>query len=246
MKTDGSLICTLLKKVYLGGIIEEAVIDLGANTVQAVDPTSAVFLKVSVKPSEKGIGRIGIGNPTLSIIIKHLENIKGEISIKKVGSRLVIGASGRGEIKYLTVDEEFISSVVAEDNIDTLIAPCVVCVAIPAQACADFNSYITLLKTKSARFCYDAKTQNVHVESGLDSEHQFVVPFGKVADVQEGTESFSVTAFGNHVNQIFSVLTWEKDEAPFILMAPDHPLILGQDDNNIWACLPLTDETAGE
>ena len=246
MRTEGNIIASLLKKVYLGGIVEEAVVDLGANTVQAVDPTNAVFLKVSGKPSEDSIGRVGIGNPTLSMIIKHLDAIKGEIAIKKEKNRLVIGAKGRGEIKYLTVGEEFISSVVDEDNIGSLVDPCLISVEIPAQACADFIAYMTLIKTKSAKFCYNPKTKSVHVESGLESEHQFEIPFGRAELLsEEKPDAFSVTVYGNHVNQILSVLEWNEKEKPLILMAPGHPLILLQDDDNIWACLPLT-ETAGE
>lgn len=244
MKTEGSVISHLLKKVYLGGIVEEAVVDLGANTVQAVDPTSAVFLKVSEKASEGGIGRVGIGSPTLSIIIKHLEAIKGEVAIKKENNRLVIGAKGRGEIKYLTVEEEFVSSVVVEDNTSALIDPCVISVEIPAQACADFSAYMALVKTKSAKFCYDPKSKTVHVESGLESEHQFQIPFGKAEIIDKPvTEAFSVTVYGHHVDQIFSVLEWPDKNPPMILMAPGHPLLIVQDEENIWACLPL-DETA--
>ena len=245
MKTKGSHIAHLLKKVYLGGIVEEAVVDLGGNTVQAIDPTSAVFLKVSETQSEGGIGRIGIGSPTLSMIIKHLDAIKDEITIKKEGNRLVIGAKGRGEVKYLTVDEEFISSVVLEDNIDSLIDPCVISVEIPAQACADFSAYMALVKTKSATFIYDPKTKSVHVNSGLESEHQFTVPFGKaeILNAAEAAQGFSVTVYGNHVDQIFSILEWSEQEKPMILMAPNHPLLIVQNDSNIWACLPLTEGT---
>ena len=247
MKTEGSLIAHLLKKVYLGGIVEEAIIDLGANVVQAVDPTNAVYLKVSEKSSEAGIGRVGVGNPTLSIIIKHLEAIKGEVAIKKEGNRLIIAAKGRGEVKYLTVEEEFISSAVEEDNIVQLAEPCLISVDIPAQACADFSSYMALVKTKSARLVYDAKTQAVKVESGLESEHQFVVPIGKAGFLidDQKPESFSVTVFGNHIDQIFHVLEWSETERPALLMAPNHPLLVVQNDDNVWALLPLT-ETAGE
>ncbi len=252
MKIDSGIVAKLLKKVYLGGLVEEAVVDFDNIEVQAVDPTSVVFLKVTEPLPEKTknaeIGRVGIGSPTLSLIIKHLEAIKGEVAISKQDNRLVIAAKDRGEVRYLTVEEEFISTVVAEDNINELMEPCVVSVEIPAQACADFNSYMTLLKTKSAKFCYDSKAGTVHIEAGLESENQFNVPFGK-ADFDESAEptgDFSVTVYGSFINQIFGALIWpEKGLPPAILMAPDHPLIVVQDDNNIWACLPLI-ESAGE
>jgi hypothetical protein len=253
MKIDGAIIAHLLKKVFLGGITEEAVVDFDKNEVQAIDPTNAVFLKVAEKPyqlkgKEVSIGRVGIGSPTLSMIIKHLETVKGEVEIKKENNRLVIGAKGRGEIKYLTVDEMFISTLVKEDNIEELIDPCLIVVNIPAQACVDFNTYMTLVKTKSAKFCYNHATKEVHVESGLESEHQFTVPFGSAEQLNEGTAptgDFDVTVYGNHINQIFSVLEWVENDPPMILMAPGHPLLVVSQQENIWACLPLT-ESAGE
>jgi hypothetical protein len=242
MKVESSTISKLLKKVFLGGIVEEAVVDLDLNTVQAVDPTNALFLKVTEIPSEdKGIGRVGIGSPTLSTVIKHLESIKGEVEIGKENKRLLIGAKGRGEVKYLTVEEEFISSLVEEDNIAQLVEPCEVSVEISQQFCSDFNFYMSLVKTKAATFNFDAKTQNVVVTSGLESEHQFSIPIGKAEMLSKVEENFSVTIYGEHANQIFNVLEWNEDEKPLVLIAPEHPLIIYQNDDNIWACLPLSE-----
>lgn len=243
MQADSTVISRLLKKVCLGGTVEEAIVDLGQNTVQAVDPTNAVFLKVSESPLENGVGRIGIGN--LQMVIKHLEMIKGEVSIRKTNNRLIIGAKGRGEVKYLTVAEEFVASAVAEDNIESLVDPCLVSVEIPAQSCADFSSYMALLKTKAAKFSYDPKTKMVKVESGLVSENQFTVPFGKAESISGDPvkEEISVTVIADHVDKIFGVLEWSK-EKPMLLMAPEHPLLIVQDDGNIWACLPLNESEA--
>lgn len=251
MKIDSSIIAKLLKKVYLGGMVEEAVVDFSSITVQAVDPTSVVFLSVSEKDKNAkdatSIGRVGVGSPTLSLLIKHLESIKGEVTISKNANRLVVAAKGRGEVKYLTVEEEFISTIVEGNNIDEVVAPCILSVDVTAQFCADFNSYMSLLKTKSARFCYDHKTRTVHVESGLESENQFSISVGTagLSDDNPPTGDFDITVYGNPVSQIFSVLEWSEKESPTLLMAPDHPLVVIQDDNNIWACLPLTD-SAGE
>lgn len=250
MKIDSGIVAKLLKKVYLGGMVEEAVVDFDNIEVQAVDPASIVFLSVAetskAASDAKDIGRVGIGSPTLSLLIKHLESIKGEVSISKKANRLVVAAKGRGEVKYLTVEEEFISTVVDGNNIDEVVAPCILSVDITAQFCADFNSYMSLLKTKAAKFCYDHKTKTVHVESGLESENQFNIPVGK-AELSDNppTGDFDITVYGNPVSQIFSVLEWPEKEKPTILMAPEHPLVVIQDDNNIWACLPLTD-SAGE
>ncbi len=249
MQVDSNIIARLIKKAYLGGIVGEAIIDFGANVIQAVDPTNSIFIKVSEKSQEDTIGKIGIGD--LSMVIKHLDAIKGETYIKKQAKRLVVGAKGRGEIKYLTVAEEFISSAVSEDNIDALIDPCVVKVNMNQQACSDFSSYMALAKTKFAKFSYDAKTKSVNVDSGLESEHQFTIPFGKaeLIDDKAKIESFSVSVYGNHVDQIFGVLDWSiKEEPPMILMAPEHPLLIVQNEENIWACLPLaeTNETSTE
>jgi len=241
LKIESAKLSRLLKKVHLGGVISEVVVDLGPNTIQAVDPTNSIFISVAEESSPDGIGKIGIGDPTLAMLIKHLDAVKGEVAIKKDGKRLVVAALGRGEIKYLTVEEEFVASVIVEEsNIEATIDPCVIFLDITQQACADFNSYMSLLKTKSAKFCFTAKTMQVHVESGLESEHQFNIPFGKADFVGEPwKEDFSVIVYGNHINQIFNTLEFPEKVKPQILMGPEHALVVLQNDSNMWACLPL-------
>jgi hypothetical protein len=237
----------LLKKVHLGGIVAEAVVDFGTNSIQAVDPTNSLFIKATeASPKDKTIGRVGVGD--LSVVIKHLEAIKGEVAISKQGNRLVISAKDRGEIKYLTVAEEFVASVVAEDNISALLEPCLVTCNLSQQACLDYSAYRALIKTKAATFTFDAASQMIRVDSGLESENQFTVPFGQATGLADTLpETFSVTVYGHHADQIFGILDWSKPkEPPLIMMAPGHPLIVAQDDDNIWACLPLGEAEAGE
>lgn len=233
----------LLKRVYLGGIIEEAVVDMDTYTIQAVDVTNSLFLKVTEDGTEKGIGKIGIGN--LSLVTKFLDTFKGEIGIKKNGNRLVISSEGRGELKYLMVDPDFIPTIVNEDNTEALLSPCVIKVDLEKTVCTNFSTYFSLLKPKSAKIIYDTNSKAVSVESGLLSDHQFNLPIG-IATVLGGKdapqpESFSISVFCQHFDQILNVLEWDEKNKPWILMAPEHPLLVVLNDKNIWALLPLAE-----
>ncbi len=230
----------LLRRAYLGGIIEEAVVNMDDYSIQAVDVTNSLFLKVSENAKEENIGKVGIGN--LSLVCKYLDTFKGDVALKKANNRLVITAKGRGELKYLLVDPDFIPTVVNEDNTEALITPCVVKVNLSKEACSDFSTYFNLLKPKAAKIIYNEETKSVSVESGLESDHQFNLQVGPAQILGEAAvSSFSVSVFSQHLDQILGTLEWSEIEHPWILMAPEHPLLVLLNNDNIWALLPLAE-----
>jgi hypothetical protein len=236
---DGLKLLRLLKRAHLGGIIEEAVVDLDAYSIQAVDITNSLFLKVAEESDVEDIGEIGIGN--LALVCKYLDTFKGEVSISKDGNRLIIGSKGRGKLKYLTTDPEFIPTAVKEGDIDSLLAPCVISVALDKAACADVATYFGLIKPKSANFSFDPKTKEVRLDSGLKSDHQFTLPIGKgkIVDGKKANEAFGVEVYSEHINAVFAVLEWPDKHKPSLFMKAEHPIVIQQDDDNIWALLPL-------
>ena len=243
---DGTKLLRLLKRVNLGGIIEEAVVDLDSCSVQAVDVTSSLFVNVAEESDIDGIGEVGIGN--LALVCKYLEAFKGEIEIEVVENRLVIASKGRGKLKYLTTDPEFIPTSVKEGNIEALIEPCSISVALDKAKCADISTYFGLIKPKSAHFVFDAKAKKVIVNSGLSSDHQFTFDLGPATIIagKKAAVSFDVEVYSSHIEAIFNVLEWtDEKKRPKIFMwrgeEPDfiHPAIIRQDENNMWALLPL-------
>jgi hypothetical protein len=236
---DGAKLLRLLKRVHLGGIIEEAVVDLDSYSVQAVDITNSLFVKVSEEGDVDGIGAIGIGN--LSLVCKYLDTFKGEVSLSQESNRLIIASKGRGKLKYLTTDPEFIPTAVKEGDIETLLEPCVGVVELEKAACVDVSTYFGLIKPKSAKFSFNAKTKEVVLDSGLESDHQFTLPIGKgkVVEGAKVSSSFSIEVYSAQIDAIFSVLDWPGKHKPSLFMAPEHPIVIQQDENNMWALLPL-------
>lgn len=240
---DGTNLSRLLRRIHLGGLIEEAVVDMDSCSSQAVDVTNSLFLKVATESNIENVGIVGIGN--LSLVCKYLDTFKGEIDISKDGNRMIIAGKGRGSLKYLTTDPEFIPTTVEEGNIESLLEPCVVSVDLEKQSCSDISTYFSLIKAKSATLTFDPKTKMVVMDSGLSSDHQFNFPLGKGAVVSGKVikSKFSVNIYSEHISAIFNVLEWpadkSKDPSPVLLMAPEHPVIICQDEDNMWAMLPL-------
>lgn len=243
---DGAKLLRMLKRAHLGGIVEEAVVDLDTYSIQAVDITSSLFVNVAEDGDIDGIGTVGIGN--LALVCKYLETFKGDVSLAIDGNRLIISSQGRGKLKYLTTDPEFIPTAVKEGNVGALLEQCAISVALEKAACADIVTYFGLIKPKSAHFKYEAKSKTVTVESGLASDHQFALPLGKAKIISGGKSSFSVEVYSEHVGAIFGVLDWsDEKEKPMLFMQDQHPIIVRQNDKNIWALLPLGEDTnAGE
>jgi len=242
---DGSKLLRLLRRVHLGGLIEEAVVNLDSYSIQAVDITSSLFANIAEEGDIDGIGEIGIGN--LSLVCKYLETFKGEVALEMDGNRLIISSSGRGKLKYLTTDPEFIPTAIKEGDVESLLGQCIISVVLEKSVCADIVTYFGLIKPKSAKFKYDPKSKSIVVESGLASDHQFSFQVGKAKIISEGKAPFSVEVYSEHIGAVFNVLDWsDEKEKPCLFMQDKHPIIIQQNENNLWALLPLGIEEGGE
>jgi hypothetical protein len=177
---------------------------------------------------------------------KYLDAYKGNISLRAVGNRLHIKAKGHGELKYLMADPDCIASALAEKkDVSVLVKPCKVKVVLTKKFCDDLSLHIRITGSKFVSF--ECKDGLVVVSGGLESEHQFSIPAGKAENLgKKDTEDFTIQVFSNHLDQIFNVLEWPEDEKPYVCLAPDHPLLVLQDEDNIWALLPLVSTISEE
>lgn len=233
---------TLIKRINLGGIVEEAIIDFDNASCQAVDVTNSLFLKVgNSEETNDGIGVVGIGN--LALLSKYIDTFKNsEIKIKKKDNRIIFSSKDHGQLSYLSTDIDFISTAVKEDDISLLLEPCVIKLELSKEVCSDISTYFSLVKSKSAIISVDVKKESILLEGGEKTDHQFSINVGKFSFVgkkKASMGSFSVKIYSEHFNAVVSVLEWTKEETPTILMAPEHPLIFKQNKENIWALLPI-------
>ena len=244
----GEQLLKLIRRINLGGIIGEAIIDFDNSSAQAVDVTNSLFLKVKNGESLNKIGTVGIGD--LALLGKYIDTFKdSDIALKKKDNRIIFSSKGHGQLSYLTTDTDFIATAVNEEDISLLIKPCVIKVELTKEVCSDISTYFSLVKSKSANIMVNAKTETVSLTGGEKTEHQFEINIGKFSFVgkkKASFESFSMGIYSDHFSSVISVLEWSKEESPTILMAPEHPLIFMQNEENIWALLPVGETTEEE
>lgn len=231
----------MLKKVYLGGIVPEAVIDFDEGLIEAVDISNSLFLHVHYDSEDfNGFGQVGLGD--LSLLCKYLEASQGEVNIGKNGNRLDIRGAGGGNLKYLCQEVEFISTSVKGIELSKLFEPCLLSCRIEENVCKQYLMYSSLVKTKAVEFVIDDEGA-INAIGGLESEHKFTLDIGeaKVLPKQKFKKGFSIKVYASHLREVLSVLSWEDKEKPELMFAPNHPLLLKQNDDAFWALLPLSE-----
>lgn len=244
-KVDGSLFVKMLNKVYLGGVIPEAIMNFDTGVVDAVDVTNSLFLHIRGECQLPGLGEIGLGD--LSLLCKYLDSFQGKLEISKKDNRLSFkAANDNGQLQYLCQNTEFIATGVKGVNLGKkLFDPCIVKIALEKSVCQHYITYFNLTKIKAVEFLVD-NNGRVTIKGGLESEHKFILELGECEFIgkKKDMQDFSVKVYAHYVSAVFNVLSWtEGGGKPVIMMAPKHPLLLKQSDDEYWALLPLNVET---
>lgn len=243
-KVDGVLFVNMLHKVYLGGVIPEAIMNFDTGVIDAVDVTNSLFLHIQGKCQFPDLGEVGLGD--LSLLCKYLESSQGELEINKQDNRLSFkAANNNGQLQYLCQSTEFIATGVKGMNLSKLFDPCIITIDLDENICQQYLMYFNLTKTKAVEFLVNEKGR-VSIKGGLDSEHKFTLDVGECELIgkKKNTQGFAIKVYAHHLSAVFNTLTWSAEEnKPVIMMAPKHPLLLKQSDDEYWALLPLNVET---
>lgn len=240
-KVDGSLFVKMLNKVYLGGVIPEAIMNFDTGVVDAVDVTNSLFLHIRGECQLPGLGEIGLGD--LSLLCKYLDSFQGKLEISKKDNRLSFkAANDNGQLQYLCQNTEFIATSVKGVNLGKkLFDPCIVKIALEESVCQHYITYFNLTKIKAVEFLVD-NNGRVTIKGGLESEHKFILELGECEFIgkHKNASGFVVKVYAHHLSAIINTLTWSTEEnKPVVMAAPEHPLLLRQSDDEYWALLPL-------
>lgn len=235
----------LLKRVYLGGVISEAVLNFNKGMIEAVDSTNSLFLHCIDDVLLKGFGEVGLGD--LSLVCKYLESVGDEkLKVLKSDNRLEISSEGKGVLKYLLSDSEYVSSSVKGGELDQLIDPSTCTAELKEDFCKQLLLLVNLTKVRDIEFT--AKDDMIVVCGGQESSHQFSLVLGQYKKIpKKKFQNVSVRIYAHHLSAIISnALVWNDKTYPVLYLAQDRPVIVKQDDNNLWALLPVEDDNSGE
>jgi hypothetical protein len=224
----------MLRRVHLGGIIGECVLEegkSGMNNVRAIDLTNSLILAVSAKTGFTDFGQLGIGD--LSTLCKYLDTAEEDTEIEVSENRLLL-KNKSGKFKYLLSQPDLIPTAMEDkEATDTLVATCTHDVEVTEDVQKSFLANIGLTKTNSVEIYMDGK--NVILRGGLESEHKFSIKMGNVNVLKDSDRKYKIPIFGSHLGAVLSVLDWSNNEnLPKLLLKSGRPVIVKQQ-KDVWA-----------
>lgn len=244
IKTSAML--SLLRQVHLGGIINEAVVEVkkGKATIEAVDITaSVVFISTASVGPKKLSSEIGLGN--IELFAKFLGTAKDpKLNIAFSGNRMVVSRQDkRRRLEYLLSQPALIPTRLNMDNDDDdaleRFVNAVECRAtFDEDFVKDFCSYINTLKTKIVTI--EVADSDVTFKLGPRSEHQFAL---KLELTEEADNEIKLMVNGEYLAKILSAVEFGDDddtEPATIGFGDDAPVTI-ETENALWAVSPSED-----
>jgi len=240
---NASALVKFLKKVHLGGTVNNCKIttyDDGIWLVEAIDEKTSILLSCQEEFKTAEDWDLGIGD--ISTLIKWLSIVSNdEIEVSKKDNRLVLKSKGKGTLKYLLQDIDFISTQLEIENdkspLDKILSAVNLEIKLTADLRTNLISNMSVLKSKLIKLIF--KKGEVIFSIGGQNETQISLSIGNVKDFNEDiTDDFELLIDGTAFLNALLV----AEGTPTLLFAKDVPLVVKQDEKNIWAINIVTQE----
>ncbi len=232
---DNKAFLGLISRVWLGGIIEECVLEVreGVGKIQAVDTTNCMFL-VSEVPI-KGMEDTTIGVSSLSILCRFFSNSGPDKVILNVveGKWLVLERQGHGSVRLLLIEPDLVSTAFSSvDARQKALVGCAQHMELTKQLMDDFLYCTDLLK--SQRVNIEVRERKIYITSGNDEINQFRVELGDT----EAAE-FVIQVHADKLISVVKALDWTVGEKPQMFFGDGVPLVIQQGELGLWALIPV-------
>ena len=239
-----NLFLDMLKRIYLGGIFEECVLNIkkGKGEVTAVDITNSMIVISKKRIMPKNIiNEFGLGN--LELLIKFLSSIEdNKMQFQTTENSLILmRPDGKRKLNYLLTQTELIATRFQEEDEEE--APYNKIskmmkhrINITNSFAKDFLVYIGLLKTKEIMLEYDGH-ENVLFTCGSSEDHQFELQLE--SKVEDGdTKGFTIKLNGEHLSKILSVINFDEEQLPVLSFAKNKPIMI-EEGGTAWVLVPI-------
>lgn len=241
-KINGAVLHSLINSVYLGGIINEAVlcVDDGVAQMQAIHQTNMLLvsnrLDLKVPDMKIGITEIGL----ISKLLGTGDEVKYELSGKGDDQWMKLNIKNKGNVKLLLTDSELISTYVdnelaADEMLESYETEGI---ELNKEMIDKILYFINMFKPTSLLVCVDSKSK-LEIKSIPTEIKQFKIPVGKMEDC----EDIEIEIYVDHLSAILTQAKESKEELLLLLKDSDHPVILLQDDC-VWALSPIDETTS--
>jgi hypothetical protein len=225
----------LLNHTHLGGIINECVLTIknGIGIIQSIDNSNCLFLSCSEELENMSDMELGISD--LSILAKFFNDYTDEsigFQVTRDKKQLIFKPKRGGLLKLLLLDIELVPTHIKEpDAKDEMLSNHSFSLDFNKDIAEDYLYYSNLLKNESSLI--EVVGGKVSLSSGKNEINQFNLPLGKI-----DSDDFCTEIYKEHLVAIVQNLKWDEENKPEILFGNETPVIIRQDENNIWALTP--------
>lgn len=235
-----------LKRVYLGGNIEECVLRIvnGKAEVAAVDMSNSLCLHCQEDIPIPSDHEVGITD--LSVMCKLFGNEDRKISIGFEKNKIVVSYQKHGTIRLALSDPDTVPTTSVSDNgtrlygvYKKILKDMEYNVKLTKEVVNDYKHVSTLLKTKGVVIKID--NGKVFLTSAPLEANTFKITVGKT----KFKGSLSKELYSKYFISILDILDFESPEViPEILFSPKaEPIIIRQDEVNLWCLAPACEDT---
>lgn len=242
---------SLLKKIYVGGLIEDCVLEFEAKGLagaKAVDVTNTIFLNCYEKVSDTAQSiELAIGN--VGMLIKFLSSVGApEVEMSIDGNRLILGrgAKGRrGRLNYLlasdptVISTRFTKEGKDKDLVERVINNATHYINVTQGIIDDLSSLISTIsiaETKKIDVVFSG--DKVSINGGVESGHTFSLDLGEVEENDScedpSDDDFKLTFNAEFLFRVLSMLEFTS-ESPKVYIGAGIPLLVYQDSKIFWA-----------
>jgi len=235
----------LLKRVHLGGIIEDAVAVINGKkcSIEAVDLSNNLVVVTSAVISKQKSGELLLGLGGIESLIKFFGTIKEPVINTSLSeNKLVfIRKDKRRQMKYLLSDPSMVATVLDKDDPEENTAELFrgmqeYKVTLTREVIQDFHSYIGLSKSKTTEIAYDGP--EITITIGSDIEHQFSITIdSEVEDINGDGDDITLKVNGDFLDKVLSAIEIDEENPPQLWIGDSKPMLI-TDAETIWALLP--------
>jgi len=240
---NGNNLKELLQRVNLKGTIDEGVLEIknGVGTISAVDRSNTIFVSVQGEVTQNkenvtlGIGKLSLLSNFLEGV--NVDNEQGEIeSDEKAAKWLTLHKLGAGKIKVLLLEKDLVTANPKGDSNDIkerLAKMATIELPLNKGKVEELIKYIGLIGCDTVLFLFDSEG-NLSATNSPNSEQQFSLEL-----IGTPTEPTSVEVYSQYLLSVLKTIKWSAEETPTIGLGLKVPIVIKQNENNLWALTPI-------
>ncbi|MFB5622938.1 MAG: hypothetical protein ACE5RH_02990 [Nitrosarchaeum sp.] len=250
----------LLKRIYLGGTIDECVLEFKNKkcNVGVFDLTNTVIVFVDENVLKNNSEKMKFGFDSIDVLIKFLSTIPDtQLFMETKNNKIIFKRKdSKRSLTCMVKDPEVVPTRLEKRNSrddpkQVYLDMQEYSVPLNQIFVKDFLSYLSSLKTKhhtkyvsSEKVCIKYnKKEGVKFICGGKNENQLeIVLDGEIKKINEDADDkISLSVNGDFLSKVFKELDFEDDSMPLLYFANKSPIAI-QSQDTLWAIKPLMDD----